>query len=164
MHIAIGADEDGFSLKEVVKAHLQAQGHRVDDLGVPTATAGVPYYRTAIAVAQRVSQGQVPRGILCCGTGMGMAILANKLPGVYAAVCETAHAAEQSRAVNNANVLTLGGLFTTPALARTIVDTWLATEFTQGWGAEDQAWLADSLVAIAVLEQSLFTPEESPGP
>ena len=87
---------------------------------------------------------------------MGMAIIANKFPGVYAAVCENTHAAEKSRSINNANVLTLGGMFTTPQLAQEILNTWLSTDFAQGWDPAIQAWLENSLTEIAELESTQF--------
>ena len=80
-------------------------------------------------MASRVSRGEVGRGILVCGTGMGMAIIANKFPGVYAAVCENRTAAERARSINNSNVLTLGGFVTPPEEAKEIVEAWLMTEF-----------------------------------
>ena len=87
---------------------------------------------------------------------MGMAIIANKYPGVYAAVCENIHAAEKARSINNSNVLTLGGLFTTSLLAQDIVEAWLNTEFTQGWDLEIQTWLENSMQDIAELETEQF--------
>ena len=156
MKIALGADIYGFDLKEAVKAYLLAQGHEVEDLGIDTDDATTPYYQTALNVAKLVSAHQVDRGILCCGTGMGMAIIANKFSGVYAAVCENAHAAEKSRSINNSNVLTMGGMFTTPTLAQNIVETWLKTEFTQGWDPDIQAWLDNSMKDIAELETAQF--------
>lgn len=156
MKIALGADCDGFDLKQAVKEYLLAHGHTVEDLGVDTGGDEAPYYRIALQVAKQVTDLKVERGILCCGTGMGMAIVANKAPGIYAAVCETIHAAEKARSINNANVLALGGMFTTPVLAAEIVETWLQTEFTQGWQPSTQTWLENSLKDIAELEVQQF--------
>jgi ribose 5-phosphate isomerase B len=157
MKIALGADSYGFDLKEAVKAYLISQGHEVQDAGIETGDSPTPYYQTASVVAQLVTTQQVDRGILCCGTGMGMAIIANKFPGVYAAVCENTHAAEKSRSINNSNVLTLGGMFTTPMLAHDIVNTWLSTEFAEGWDPTIQAWLENSMKDIFELETQQFT-------
>nr|WP_293104134.1 RpiB/LacA/LacB family sugar-phosphate isomerase [Okeania sp. SIO2F4] len=132
MKIAIGADPYGFDIKEAVKQHLQNKGIEVEDIGVNNSTQETPYYQVAAQVSQMVGTQQVERGILVCGTGMGMAIIANKYPHVYAAVCENSFAAEKSRSINNYNVLTLGGFVTTPLVAQEIVDIWLTTEFKQG--------------------------------
>lgn len=156
MKIAIGADPHGFSLKEAVKRHLQHKGLEIEDIGVRESTQETPYYQIASEVAKLVGSRQVDRGILVCGTGMGMAIVANKHPHIYAAVCENSYAAKQSRSINNSNILTLGGFVTTPKMAEEIVDTWLTTEFTQGWKASIQSWLSNSMKDIAQIEKQQF--------
>jgi ribose 5-phosphate isomerase B len=151
MEIAVGADPYGTKLLQAVKAHLQQAGHAVHDVG-----GDRPYYEIARDVARRVGGGQAERGVLVCGTGMGMAIIANKFPGVYAAVCENPEAAEKSRSINDANVLTLGELVTRPQAAAAIVDRWLATEFTQGWEPSVQEWLRNASHDITRLEAETF--------
>ena len=155
MKIALGADSDGFNLKEAVKKYLHSQNYELQDIGVSSSDGETPYYQIAAQVGKLVATQQVERGVLVCGTGMGMAIIANKLPGVYAAVCENTHAAKQARSLNNANVLTLGEMFTTPLLAQDIIDIWLSTDFTQDWD-DCQAWLENSMKDIAQLEKELF--------
>ena len=161
MKIVLGADSYGFDLKQTIKSALLDQGHDIQDIGIQTSDAETPYYQTAAEVAKLVSTQQVERGILVCGTGMGMAIIANKFPGVYAAVCENTHAAEKSRSINNANVLTLGGMFTTPILAQDILKVWLDTPFAQGWEPGIQSWLETSLQEITALEKEQFGPSRS---
>ncbi|MGD1717174.1 RpiB/LacA/LacB family sugar-phosphate isomerase [Dapis sp. BLCC M172] len=156
MKIAIGADPYGFDLKEAVKQHLQNKGIEVEDIGVNNSTQETPYYQVAGQVSQMVGTQQVERGILVCGTGMGMAIIANKYPHIYAAVCENSFAAEKSRSINNSNVLTLGGFVTTPLVAQEIVDIWLTTEFKQGWEPGIQEWLQNSMKDIAQIEKQQF--------
>jgi ribose 5-phosphate isomerase B len=156
MKIALGADAYGFELKEAVKQYLLSKGIEVEDFGISDRHTEIPYYETASVVAKLVGNQQVDRGILMCGTGMGMAIIANKHPGVYAAVCENINAAEKSRSINNSNVLTLGGFITSPQAALEIVDTWLAAEFTQGWEPAIQEWLQNSMKDIAKLENQQF--------
>jgi len=159
MKIVLGADSNGFDLKESVKAHLQGMDDlEIDDLS--TEDDDTPYFRTATEVAQRISDGEADRGILVCGSGMGMCIIANKHPGVFAAVCENAFAAEKARSINNANVLTLGGFVTTPMRAAEIVDAFLDTDFTEGWDPEIQDWLEGSMHEIAELEDELFGLDE----
>ncbi|MEM1171690.1 MAG: RpiB/LacA/LacB family sugar-phosphate isomerase [Cyanobacteria bacterium P01_H01_bin.35] len=156
MKIAIGADPYGFDLKEAVKQYLQNKGIKVEDIGVNNSTEETPYYKVAAQVSKMVGTQQVERGILVCGTGMGMAIIANKYPHVYAAVCENSFAAEKSRSINNSNILTLGGFVTTPLVAQDIVDIWLATEFKQGWEPDIQDWLENSMTDIAQIEKQQF--------
>lgn len=156
MNIAIGADCYGFDLKEAIKVYLLSQKHELQDIGISAGDSKTPYYETASLVANLVGTQQVERGVLICGTGMGMAIVANKFPGVYAAVCENTHAAKKSRSINNSNVLTLGGMFTTPILAQDILETWLMTGFTQDWEPDIQTWLEHSMKDIAELEIAQF--------
>ena len=99
--IIIGSDKSGFQLKEAVKAHLVEAGYEVTDAGSQSEENAMFYYEAAENVAPRVGGGEFEKGILICGTGMGMSIVANKHKGVYAAVCENTYAAEKSRAINN---------------------------------------------------------------
>lgn len=135
MKIVVGSDPWGFELKATVKSHLAAQGHEVIDVGGQTPDDECPYWETAAAAAKVIQEGQAERGILFCGTGMGMAIVANKFKGIVAAVVESDVTAGLCRAINNANVLTLGGLLATPFQAAKAVDAFLATEHTQGFEA-----------------------------
>lgn len=154
--VVIGGDAYGFRLKEAVKKHLRDRGLQVEDVGVHRADEERAYYDVAAEVASRVSRGDVDRGILVCGTGMGMAIIANKSAGVYAAVCENRAAAERSRSINNSNVLTLGGLVTSEDAVGEIVDAWLDTEFAAGWDPPIQEFLRDSVGEIRSLERRAF--------
>lgn len=151
MRIVIGCDNNGCQMKESVARLLTEREHEVLDLGAPR-----PYYEVALEAAQKVSTGQADQAILVCGSGMGMAIIANKVRGVYAAVCETPAAARGSRSINNANVLTLGEKVTSPDSAREIVEAWLDTSFTQGFDADLQQWLKNSLKEIDELERRQF--------
>jgi ribose 5-phosphate isomerase B len=115
-----------------------------------------PYYEVAHALANKVTAGEIERGILICGTGMGMAIMANKHPGVYAAVCEEPSTAVKARSINNANVLTLGGMLTAPFKAKEITDAFLATEFKSGWDTPIQSFLDQSMSDIRRIEAEEF--------
>ncbi len=139
--IIIGSDKSGFALKEAVKFHLAEAGYEVVDGGTLWEEEPKPYYEVADAVAKRVADGEFERAVLICGTGMGMAIVANKYKGVYAAVCENTYAAEKARAINDANVLTMGGWITGEIVGCAMVDTFLGTEFTQNL----EEWRANNL-------------------
>lgn len=129
--IAIGADEAAFDLKEILKAHLKAKGIEVQDYGAYDKTP-VLYPDVAVKVAEAIAEGKHARGILMCGTGIGMAITANKVPGVRAATCHDTYSAERARKSNNAQILTMGARVIGPELAKTIVDAWLVSEFEGG--------------------------------
>jgi ribose 5-phosphate isomerase B len=134
MKIAIGADHLGFPLKETVKAHLVELGHEVVDYGVLD-EAPVDYPDVAVQVARDVAAGAFGRAILICGTGIGMAITANKVPGVRAASVTDPYSAERARKSNDAQVLCLGSRVVGRALADVLVDHWLASEFQGGASA-----------------------------
>lgn len=131
MKIALGCDHAAYQLKNTVKEHIEAAGHEVHDFGTFD-EASVDYPDYAFFVGKAVVNGEVDRGILLCGTGIGIGIAANKIPGVRAALCHDLFSAEASRQHNNANILTMGARVIEPELALKIVDTWLATEFEGG--------------------------------
>ena len=131
MRIALGADHAGFPLKETIKKELERAGHQVEDLGT-NSEASVDYPDYARAVGERVAGHEADRGILLCGTGIGMAISANKVPGIRAANVSDEFNARLSRQHNDANVLALGGRTVGPDLALSIVQTWLETKFEGG--------------------------------
>ena len=131
MRIAIGSDHRGWQVKARLVKMLQDAGHEVFDLGTNSADS-VDYTDIASAVSSRVSAGDVERGILICGTGIGMSISANKFSGVRAATCQDAFVAEMSRRHNDVNVLCLGGDLLGEPLVDDLVDIWLKTEFEGG--------------------------------
>jgi len=131
MKIAIGADHAGYELKEKVRRWLVQHGIEVDDLGT-NSSESVDYPDYARAVAEEVSRKDADFGILVCGSGIGMAIAANKVPGVRAAHVSSEQEAELSRAHNDANVLTLGARILNEHDAFQILDAWLGTPFAGG--------------------------------
>ena len=131
MKIAIGCDHAAYQLKNQVKQHIEAAGHEVRDFGTFD-EASVDYPDYAFFVGKAVISGECERGILLCGTGIGIGIAANKIPGVRAALCHDLFSAEASRLHNNANILTMGARVIEPELALKITDTWLNTEFEGG--------------------------------
>jgi ribose 5-phosphate isomerase B len=133
MSIAIGCDEAAFDLKEIVKAHLIEVGEEVEDYGVYDTKPSL-YPDIAVKVALEIQKGRHDRGILMCGTGIGVCIAANKVPGIRAATCHDTYSAERARKSNNAQILTMGARVIGPELAKTVVDAWLKSEF-QGGGS-----------------------------
>ncbi len=151
MNIVIGADPWGADLKDVIAEHLTEAGHEVTDVGT-TDNVEVPFFNVASAAAKMVQAGQVERGILLCGTGMGVALVANKFKGVTASVVESVYAARMCRAINNANVLTMGSMMVAPHQAIMAVDAFLTTEHAEGLDEELSCFLKDSLEKIAAIE------------
>lgn len=132
MKIAAGADHAGYQLKQVIVERLRAAGHEVDDFGTSSADEAVDYPAYAHAVARAVASGAAQRGLLVCGTGLGMCMAANRHPGVRAADCLTIELAEMSRRHNDANVLCLAGRVLSADSAWEITEVWLATPFEGG--------------------------------
>ncbi|OGO79689.1 MAG: sugar phosphate isomerase [Clostridiales bacterium GWC2_40_7] len=156
MRIAIGSDKSGFYLKEAILKHLLEKGYEVDDFGTKSFENGIPYFEVAPVVAKKVQSGEYERGILICGTGMGMAVVANKYKGVYAAVVESVYAAAKCRAINNANILTMGGWMIADIMALEMVDAFLNTEFTHGLEEWRQVFLKNACKKVAESENGTF--------
>jgi ribose 5-phosphate isomerase B len=131
MKVAIASDHRGYHLKERVMSLLKARGHEVLDEG-PASDSAVDYPDFAALVAKKVSSGAVERGVLICGTGIGMAISANKFPGVRAAACADEVTAELSRRHNDLNVLCLSGDLLSANSTERVVIKWMDTEFEGG--------------------------------
>lgn len=129
--IGIGSDEAAFELKLVLAKFLKDKGYEVEDFGCYS-TDPVDYPDVAVKVAEAIVHGKHKRAILCCGTGLGMSITANKVPGVRAAQCHDVYSAERARKSNNAQVLTMGARVVGTELAKTIVQAWLQSEFQGG--------------------------------
>ncbi len=128
MRILIGSDHAGFRLKEDLKGYIASLGHEVEDYGVYE-DAPFDYPDIAFRVAEDVAQGKGDRGILICGTGVGMSIAANKVRGIRAALCHDVFSARASREHNDANILTMGERVIGAGLAREIVKVWLESSF-----------------------------------
>ena len=131
MKIALGSDHGGYALKETVKKHLEERGHDVLDLGTND-TQSCHYPVFAEKVARAVASGEAQRGILCCGTGIGMSIAANKVRGIRAAAVSDCFSAEFTRRHNDANVLCLGERTLGPGLALMLADIFVDTPFEGG--------------------------------
>ncbi len=129
--IALGSDHGGFALKEEIKKHLTERGIPFHDYGTDSEkSCDYPVY--AALVTKAVTSGEAEKGILCCGTGIGMSMAANKVRGIRCACCGDCFSAEMTRRHNDANVLALGGRVTGPGLALKIVDLFLDTPFEGG--------------------------------
>ena len=128
MKIALGADHGGFELKEEIKKHLEEKGFEIKDFGTYS-TNSCDYPDYALPVAEAVAKNEFDFGILICGTGIGIGIAANKVPGIRAALCSDTFSAHATRQHNDANILTMGARVVGPGLALDIVDTFLSAKF-----------------------------------
>jgi ribose 5-phosphate isomerase B len=131
MRIALGSDHGGYWLKETIKEMLQQNNIAYQDFGTDS-TETVDYPDFAEKVSEAVLSGICDQGILCCGTGIGISIAANKVPGIRAALCSDCFSARMAREHNNANILCLGGRVVGPGLAVEIVNAWLKADFLGG--------------------------------
>ena len=129
--IAIGSDHGGFNLKEEIKKMLAEHNVEFRDFGTHSAES-IDYPEIACTIGQAVIAGECTRGIIICGTGIGVSIAANKIKGIRAALCHDVFSAQMSREHNDANILTMGERVIGPGLACMIVSTWLKTEFAGG--------------------------------
>ncbi len=156
MKIAIGSDKSGFSAKEAIKAYLTESGADFADLGTLDLDHVHPYYEVANTVAPLVQDGSYDRAILICGTGAGMCVVSNKFKGVYAVACEGVYSAKMARAINNANILCMGGWIVGPEMAVEMTKTFLATE----WCQDLEDWRAANMhkfaVQVSAIEDSIY--------
>ncbi len=146
MRVWIGADEPGYPLKEALRKRLEERGIAYVDVGYrpdrpPEEQPDYP--DVGLLVAQAVQRGEADRGILCCGTGIGMAITANKVPGVRAALCHDVYSAQRARMSNDAQVLTMGARVIGPEAAKVVLDAWIDAEFAGGASAPKVARVAE---------------------
>lgn len=132
MKIALGCDQNAYQLKEIVKNYLIENGHEVVDYGCYSCDAAVDYPDVAFQVAKDIAARIMSRGILICGTGIGVAIAAGKVPGIRAALCHDTYSAERAQKSNNAQVLTMGAQIIGPQVALKVVEAWVSSEFTGG--------------------------------
>ena len=131
MRIALGSDHGGYRLKEAIKEHLTKKGHFVTDYGTDSIES-VDYPDYAEKLCHGILNGKADRGILICGTGIGIGIAANKIAGIRAALCHDTFSAHACREHNDANILTMGERVIGPGLAKDIVTIWMATDFEGG--------------------------------
>ncbi|MBN2299696.1 MAG: RpiB/LacA/LacB family sugar-phosphate isomerase [Acholeplasmataceae bacterium] len=154
--IFIGSDKSGFNLKEAVKSYLLENEYTVEDIGTTDEEKPFAFFEVAEKGAKLIQNKTFERGILICGTGMGMSIVANKHEGVYGAACESVYAAEKARAINDANILCMGGWLIAPIMGVEMAKSFLNTSFTQNledWRARN---LEKARIAVKEIEKNSF--------
>lgn len=154
--IAIASDLSGFPLREAVVEYLKQRSDiEILDFGITDPQKPQPYTVQAPKVAEAVQSGTAEKGILICGTGQGMAIVANKFKGIYACVADSVFSGERAKIINNANVLTMGGWITAPFLGVQIIEAWLAMTFTQKMEFKKD-FLTENFHLVQKLEEKHF--------
>jgi len=154
--IFLGSDKSGFALKEAIKTYLKENNYKVEDIGTIDEENALPFFEVAEKGAHLIQDKKYERGILICGTGMGMSVVANKHEGVYAAACESVYAAEKCRAINDANVLCMGGWLIAPIMGVEMTKAFLDTTFTQNledWRAKN---LEKARIVVRDIEKKSF--------
>ena len=156
MKLAIGSDKSGFSLKEKIKEFLISQNIEFDDLGTTDLENGKPYYVVASTIAPLVQNKTYDRAILICGTGAGVSVCANKFKGIYAVACESLYAAKMCRAINDANILCMGGWIVAPEMGIEMTKAFLNTDFLQDLEDWRKVFLTDAKGELAKVEDKIY--------
>jgi len=156
MKIALAAEVCSFDLLQRVKQHLAERGHEVVDLGMQSADEPMFFYQTAPIVARALLDGDAERGILACGTGMGVCICANKYKGIYAGLAESATTARLHYVINRANIICFGAWVVGKLAAFDIVDAYLGVEIGEGMNQERRKIQADGFRRIQEVEEENF--------
>ncbi len=136
MKVVIASDFSGFRLKEAVKAHVISLGYEVMDVGAQTEEDKTLYFEAAENLAKCLQDKKAERGIVICGTGAGVSMIANKFRGVYAVACESVYTAEKTSLINNANVLAMGEKVVSFAMGSEMAEKWLAGKWCDGFAPE----------------------------
>lgn len=136
MRVVIASDFSGFRLKEAVKKHMISLGYDVEDVGAQTEEDRTLYYEASEKLARCIQEKRADRGIVICGTGAGVSMIANKFKGVYAVACESVFTAEKTSLINNANVLAMGERVVSYGMGAEMAEKWLAGKWCDGFAQE----------------------------
>ena len=156
MKIVVGSDKMGLKIKDAVIAMLEEQGHTVQDVGTKSEDAPMPHTLVGAAVAKVIQAGEADRGILFCGTGMGVALAANKFKGVYCGVVESVFAARYCREINNCNCMSLGAYICGEVMAKEMVQAYINTDFHPGFVAPRVELLEGQYKVMKEIEDENF--------
>ena len=156
MKIVIGSDKSGFALKERIKAYLKEQGTDYVEVGTLNLDEPKPFFKVAPLAAKKITEGEVDLGVLICGTGMGMSQVANKYKGVRAACVESVYGARMCRAINDSNVLCMGGWIIAPEMGLDMIKAFLSTAHTEGLEEWRKDFLKNALHEVEMLETQIY--------
>ena len=156
MKLVIGSDKSGFTLKEAIKQYLDSKGIEYIEVGTLDPEKGIPFFKVAPEAAGCILKGHAEKGILICGTGMGMSQVANSYKGIRAACVESVYSARMCRAINDSNVLCMGGWRIAPEMGLELVKAFLSTEFTDGLEEWRKGFLKNAKAEFAALEEEIY--------
>lgn len=157
MKIAIASDSSGLRLKNAVKAYLLQNGYSVDDVGQQNESdAPIPYYTAASSLAKAIQGGKYDRGLVMCGTGAGVMLVANKFKGIYCVLCESSFTAEKNVPINNANVLAMGEKVVSVDVACDMAQKWLDSTWGSMTPPERQQIVENGFNAVLAIEEENF--------
>lgn len=152
MKLIMASDYSAFNLKEAVRKYLEAAGHSIDDVGQTRAEEQIPYIDAACNLARKIVSGKYDKGLLFCGSGAGVSIVANKFKGVYCVPCESMYTARGAGIINDANVISMGANVIGPDNACRMADLFLEQTFCKGMPADRRAWLTPLLERVKEVE------------
>ena len=156
MKLIIGSDKSGFILKEVIKGWLQSENIPYREIGTLNPEQGVPFFKVAPEAVKAIQAGEAEQAILICGTGMGMSQVANCYKGMRAACVESVYAARMCRAINDSNILCMGGWVIGPEMGLEMAKVFLKTGFTEGLEAWRKEFLEGARKEFAALEDTIY--------
>jgi ribose 5-phosphate isomerase B len=156
MKLVIGSDKSGFLLKESIKKYLDEAGISYDEVGTTDIEKPAPFWDTALRAVELIQKGDVETGILICGTGMGMSQVANSYKGIRAACVESVYAAKMCRAINDSNILCMGGWIIAPELGIEMTKLFLATGFTEGLEPWRREFLGKAKAEFKAIEDAIY--------
>lgn len=156
MKVAIGSDKSGYSLKEAIKNYLIENKIEFDDLGTTNLEDVHPYHKVASTIAPKIQNNEYDLGILICGTGAGMSIVANKYKGVYAVAAEGVYSAKMARAINGARILCMGGWIVAPEMGVKMAEAFLNTDYLQDLEDWRKEWLKNAQLKVDELERNIY--------
>ena len=153
----MASELSGYGLKEILKKYYVEKGYEILDVGTTDPEKPVSYYDAGAKAAQAVRDGTAEFGIVICGTGMGVCMAANRIPGIYCSICESIHTVKLARQINNANVLALGANIVAPELAKIMADTFIETDFLDGFPVNEHSGLIEAVENLEKIEKAAYT-------
>ena len=153
----MASELSGYGLKEILKKYFEDKGYEILDVGTTDPENPVSYYEAGSKAAEAVRDGKAEFGIVVCGTGMGVCMAANRIPGIYCTIVESIHTAKLARQINNANVLALGANIVAPELAKLMADAFIETDFCDGFPESEHAGLVEAIESLEKIEKAAYT-------
>ena len=156
MKVVIASVFSGYRLKEAVKDHIRSLGYEIEDRGAQSEEDGTLYFDASENLAKCIQEGNADRGIVICGTGAGVSMIANKFKGIYAVACESVYTAEKTSLINNANVLAMGEKVVSHAMGAEMAEKWLAGQWCEGFEPQRKANNEKGYARLKAIEEENY--------